>query len=121
MMTPGPSRERLTRGVFVSRNENDPLRTLESALAAVIAAEPIEAGLRQAQQGGRIARRHADQVAAEGLKHGVITQAEFDLLQRAAELRRRVIMVDDFPRDFGKSELHQTTQPVTFEALARKT
>jgi hypothetical protein len=30
-----------------------------------------------------------------------------------------VIMVDDFPKDFGKSELHQTTQPVTFEALQR--
>jgi hypothetical protein len=26
-------------------------------------------------------------------------------------------MVDDFPRDLGKSEIFQTTQPVTFEAL----
>lgn len=120
MMTPGPSRERLTRGVFVSADENDQVRTLELALAAVIAAEPVEAKLRQAQQAGTIARRYADQVAAEGLKNGVITQEESDLLKRAAELRRRVIMVDDFPRDFGKSELYQTTQPVTFEALARK-
>jgi hypothetical protein len=54
------------------------------------------------------------------LKAGVITQAEVDLLKSAAELRRRVIMVDDFPKDFGKSELHQTTQAVTFEALTRK-
>jgi acyl-CoA dehydrogenase len=120
MMTPGPSRERLTRGVFVSQDENDAVRTLESALAAAIAAEPVEAKLRAAQQDGRIARRYADQVAAEGLKHGVISAAEFDLLQRAAGLRRRAIMVDDFPKDFGKSELYQTTQPVTFEALARR-
>ncbi|MGE0557421.1 MAG: acyl-CoA dehydrogenase [Burkholderiales bacterium] len=120
MMTPGPARQRLTRGVFVSADENDPVRTLESALAAAIAAEPVEAKLRRAQQEGRIARRYADQIAAEGLRHGVITQEEHDLLKRAAELRRKVIMVDDFPRDFGKSELYQTTQPVTFEALARK-
>lgn len=120
MMTPGPTRDRLTRGVFISENENDPVRTLESALAAVIAAEPVEAKLRQAQQAGRIARGFADQMAAEGLKAGVITQAEADLLKRAAELRRKVIMVDDFPKDFGKSELYQTTQPVTFEALSRK-
>ena len=120
MMTPGPSRDRLTRGVFISANENDPVRTLESALTAVIAAEPVEAKLRQAQQAGRIARGYAEQMAAEGLKVGVITPAEFDVLKYAAELRRRVIMVDDFPKDFGKSELHQTTQPVTFEALARK-
>ncbi|MDP1673332.1 MAG: DUF1974 domain-containing protein, partial [Burkholderiales bacterium] len=81
---------------------------------------PVEAQLRRAQQGGRIARGYADQLATEGLDTGVITQDDFDLLQRAAELRRRVIMVDDFPRDFGKSELHQTTQPVTFEALTRR-
>ncbi len=120
MMTPGPARQRLTRGVFISADENDPVCMLESALAAAIAAEPVEAKLRKAQQDGRIARRYADQIAAEGLRHAVITQDERDLLKRAAELRRRVIMVDDFPRDFGKSELYQTTQPVTFEALARK-
>jgi acyl-CoA dehydrogenase len=121
MMTPGPSRERLTRGVFLSADETDPVRTLELALAAVIAAEPVEAKLRQAQQDGRIARGIAGQLAAAGLVSGVITQAEADLLTRAAELRRQVIMVDDFPRDFSKSELHQTTQPVTFEALNRNT
>jgi len=120
MMTPGPSRDRLTRGVFVSSDENDAVRTLESALAAAIAAEPVEAKLRAAQQEGRIARRYADQMAAEGLKHGVISEAEFGLLQRAAALRRKAIMVDDFPQDFGKSELYQTTQAVTFEALARR-
>jgi acyl-CoA dehydrogenase len=120
MMTPGPTRERLTQGVFISTDDQDPVRTLENALAAAIAAEPVEAKLHRAQQEGRIARRYADEVATEGLKHGIISKAEFDTLRRAAELRRRVIMVDDFPRDFGRSELYQTTQPVTFEALARR-
>jgi hypothetical protein len=32
-------------------------------------------------------------------------------------LRRKAIMVDDFPKDFGQSEIHQSTEPVTFEAL----
>jgi hypothetical protein len=32
-------------------------------------------------------------------------------------LRRRAIMVDDFPRDLGKSEIFQSTQAVTFETL----
>ncbi len=120
MMTPGATRKRLTHGVFVSREENDAVHTLELALEAAIAAEPVEAKLREAQQSGRIARGYAEQMAAEGLKHGVISDAEFGLLQRAAELRRKSIMVDDFPKDFGRSELYQTTQPVTFEALARR-
>jgi hypothetical protein len=29
--------------------------------------------------------------------------------------------VDDFPKDLGKTEIHQTTQPVTFEALRGRT
>ncbi len=120
MMTPGPTRQRLTRGVFISEREDDPVRLLESALAVAIAAEPAEAKLKRAQSSGKIARRYADQIAAEGLQHGVIDQAEYDLIRRAAELRRKVIMVDDFPRDFGKSELYQTTEAVTFETLARK-
>ncbi len=120
MMTPGPTRQRLTRGVFISAREDDAVRLLESALVAAIAAEPVEAKLRRAQSLGKISRRYADQIAAEGLQHGVIDQAEHDLIRRAAELRRKVIMVDDFPRDFGKSELYQTTQAVTFEALIRK-
>jgi hypothetical protein len=41
------------------------------------------------------------------------------MLERAQVLRRKVIMVDDFPRDLGKSEIIQSTQAVTFEALER--
>jgi hypothetical protein len=50
---------------------------------------------------------------------GVISAEEAAALERAQVLRRRVIMVDDFPRDLGKTEIFQTTQAVTFEALQR--
>ncbi len=120
LMTPGPTRQRLTRGVFVSAHEDDAVRLLELALVAALAAEPVEAKLRRAQASGQIAQRYADQIATEGLRHGVITPEEHALIRRAAELRRKAIMVDDFPRDFGKSERYQTTQAVTFEALARQ-
>ena len=36
----------------------------------------------------------------------------------AHALRRKAIMVDDFPKDLGRTEIYQTTEPVTFEALA---
>jgi acyl-CoA dehydrogenase len=120
MMTPGPSRQRLTRGVFVSADANDPVRTLELALEAAIAAEPVEARLRRAQQEGLIARRYGDDVAAEGVRLGVITADERAVLARAADLRRSAIMVDDFPKDFGPSEIMRTTQPVDASSLARR-
>ncbi len=47
----------------------------------------------------------------------MISRAEAETLERAHQLRRKVIMVDDFPQDLGKTEIFQTTQAVTFEAL----
>ena len=88
-------------------------------MLAVIAAEPIEAKMRAAQRAGKVSGEFGDQVAADALAKGVITQPEADALARAKSLRRQVIMVDDFPRDFGRSELFQTTQAVSFEALKR--
>jgi acyl-CoA dehydrogenase len=117
MLEPGPARDRLTAGVYVPKNEDEAVGVLEAALRAVIAAEPVEAKIRAATRQGAINGRFADDLAAQAVTKGVITTAESALLDRAHALRRKVIMVDDFPRDLGKSEIFQTTQPVTFEAL----
>jgi acyl-CoA dehydrogenase len=120
LLEPGPARERLTAGVYVPRDENEPVGALEAALRAVIAAEPVEAKLRAAVKAGAISGKFAGEIAAQALAGGAITQSEADLLGRAATLRRKAIMVDDFPRDLGRSEVFQTSQPVTFETLRRK-
>jgi acyl-CoA dehydrogenase len=119
MRIPNPARERLTAGVFVSGDESDAVRTLETALRAVIAAEDVEAKIRAAHKAGTIAGRSADQLAGDALEKGVISRAEAETLERAQQLRRKAIMVDDFPQDFGKTEIYQTTLAVTFEALRR--
>lgn len=119
LLVPNPARERLTAGVYVSQDENDPVGGLETALRAVIAAESVEAKIRAAHKAGTAAGRFADELAAQALEKGVISPAEAAMLERAQQLRRKVIMVDDFPRDFGKTEIYQTTQAVTFEALRR--
>ncbi len=120
LMTPGPARDRLTQGMCIPADENDPVTVVDAALIAVIAAEPVEAKLRAAKRAGTISGEFADMVAADAIAKGVITQAEAETLARAKALRRRAIMVDDFPKDFGRSELFQTTQAVSFEALLRK-
>ena len=117
LLEPGPARERLTAGVFIPKTEEEPVGALEVALRAVIAAEPVDAKMRAATKAGALTGRFADELAEQAVAKGVITAVESRLLDRAHELRRKVIMVDDFPRDLGKSEIFQTTQPVTFEAL----
>ena len=121
LLAPGPARERLTAGVHIPQDPDEPVAVLEAALRAVIAAEPIGAKIRQARAEGTITSSFADAIVDEACAKGVITQAEKETMDRAKLLRRRVIMVDDFPKDFGRTEIHQTTQPVTFEALRGRT
>jgi acyl-CoA dehydrogenase len=121
LLAPGPSRARLTAGVYIPKNTEEPVAALEAALRAVIAAEPIGAKIRQARSRGEIAGSFADQIVEEARARGVITAAEMEAMERAGRLRRQVIMVDDFPKDLGKTEIHQTTQPVTHEALRGRT
>jgi acyl-CoA dehydrogenase len=106
------ARERLTSGMFIPHDENDPVGGLEAALAAVEEAEPIEQKIRAARRAGSF--------AAAGLRHdleiaaalGIVTKSEAQIVERARALRRKAIMVDDFPRDLQKTEIYQTTQPV---------
>jgi acyl-CoA dehydrogenase len=119
LLAPGPARERLTRGVYIPTAENEPVAVLEAALRAVIAAEPVGAKIRKARDGGLISGRYADDMVEEACSKGVITQEEKSMMERAKTLRRKAIMVDDFPKDLGKTEIYQTTEAVTFEALRR--
>jgi len=119
LSAPGAARDRLTRGAYVPTDEGDPIGALEAALTAVIAAEPIEAKIQAAVRAGTIAGRFEQERIDAALSAGVIAVSEKQLLERAQTLRRKVIMVDDFPKDLGRTEIHQTTEPVTYDALRR--
>lgn len=119
LLAPNPARERLTAGVFVSKDADDPVGALEAALRAVIDAEETEARIRSAHKSGTIDGRFMDELLAAALEKGVVSRAEADVLERARQLRRNVVMVDDFPQDFGRTEIYQTTRAVTFEALRK--
>jgi acyl-CoA dehydrogenase len=64
----------------------------------VIAAEPIERKLREAQKAGLVAGADPPR---EGLGAGIIGPDEHAALVRAARLRDEVIRVDDFPPDLS--------------------
>jgi len=121
LLAPGPARERLTAGVYLPSDPEEPIAVLEAALRAVIAAEPVGAKIRRAREEGTIASEFAEQIVEEAVAKGVITADEQVMMARAKQLRRQVIMVDDFPQDLGKTEIYQTTQPVTFEELRGRT
>lgn len=117
VLNPGPARDRLTSGMFISTDENDPIAILDAALIAAIAAEPIEHKLRAARQAPALASGVENGEIALGVAQGVITSGEAEVIVRARALRRKAIMVDDFPKDLGRTEIYQTTQPVSVDAM----
>lgn len=96
ILTPGETRDRLTAGIYVPTADSEPLAQLEQALECAIACEVIENKLRDAVKAGHLTGQN-DAKATEALAHGIITSEEAALLEKMKVLRRRVIMVDDFP------------------------
>ncbi|NMG55329.1 acyl-CoA dehydrogenase [Aromatoleum aromaticum] len=109
LIEPSPTRDRLTADVYLPDDLDEPGGALEAALAATIAAEPVEAKLKDARRQGRFdpglgVGGGVDAVWRRALEAGVISDAEFALVERRNVLRDKVIRVDDFPYDFGLRE-----------------
>ena len=102
MLEPSAARDRLTGDMYLPRDENDPIGKLELALEATIAAEPIEAKLREAGKAGKLGKfMTVAELWESAAATGVITDVELAQLQRTQRLKRSVIDVDDFEFDFG--------------------
>ncbi|HWT53772.1 MAG TPA: acyl-CoA dehydrogenase [Rhodocyclaceae bacterium] len=101
LITPSPTRERLTHGMYVPKGDQEIVGAIEKALEATIAAEPIEQRLRHAQKDGRIQGRSQDELLAAARAAGIIGNGEGDVLAMRDALRDRVIRVDHFPQDFS--------------------
>ena len=102
MLEASPTRDRLTGGIHVSRDEADPVGRLELALELTPAAEAVDAKIRGAVKSGAVAGFTAEARLQSALAAGVITAEEAATWNRHHALRRACIMVDDFPHDFGR-------------------
>lgn len=100
ILSPGEARDRLTAGIYLPKADNEPLAQLEQAFTCALACEPIEAKLRQAIKEGKLEASDTE-AASQAVAQGLLTEEEAAMLDQMKTLRRRVIMVDDFPPDFG--------------------
>jgi acyl-CoA dehydrogenase len=119
LIEPSATRDRLTSGMYVSMDEGDALHTLEAALEAALAVEPIEARIRDAQKAGRLAVKVGEDRGAAALAAGILTGDELALVRRASRLAEQVIRVDDFAPDLGVSEMHPVGAAAPGSAVAR--
>jgi acyl-CoA dehydrogenase len=117
LIEPSASRDRLTAEAYVPKVESEAVGALELALAATIAAEPIEAKIRAAEKSGVLAdnpEANVRDLAHAAFAAGIVTPAEYTVLKRRNELRDKVIHVDDFPHDLGRNQ----QQPLVHKAAA---
>jgi len=121
LIEPSATRDRLTAGMYLPQAEDNVVRTIESAVEATLAAEPIEARIREAQKAGRLGAKVGEDHAAAAQAANVITTDELALVRRARRLVDQVIRVDDFAPDLGLSEMRPpAVRPAAPDAIARK-
>jgi acyl-CoA dehydrogenase len=99
------ARINLTEDIFVPPPGEVGLGALEAALTKAVRAIPVETKLRDAVRAGKLDRAPGYMLDDMGLKAGVITQDEYDLLQQADAARNEVIAVDAFDPETFK-QLH---------------
>lgn len=95
MLKPSASFDRLSEGLFISRNRADATGALEYAFQMVTDTKAIEARIRDARKSGLLKGESPD----DALHAGVISAAEAQLLHDTAAAVREVIMVDDFSNE----------------------
>lgn len=96
MMQPGAARDRLTGGMYISKDEQDAVGALEAALLSTLKCEPIQALVTKAYKDGKVKSRDELEQIAEAGKLAIISSEQVQLLERDYALRRKVIMVNDF-------------------------
>ena len=114
VIEPSTTRDRLTANVFIG-DPDEPVGLLERALAASVAADPIERKLRSAVRSGKLRVAQAPgegaaELEAAAVTAGVLTPAEAAVLAVRRELTARVVKVDDFAQDLGTSLLQPSEQ-----------
>ena len=99
VLRPGAFRDRLTTGIYVSRDPKDVTGRLEDAFGKVTAVEDVEAKFVRAQKKGQLQRRLDRDAITDAVEAGVLTESEAAQLRLADQATDRVIKVDDFEFD----------------------
>ena len=94
--------------------------SIELAVEATLAAEPIEAKIREAAKAGRMSVKTSEDRAAAAQVAGVISVDELALVRRAKRLADEIVRVDDFAQDLGASEMRTAAVEQGSAAVAHK-
>lgn len=96
LLTPSPTRDRLTKGVYLTDDPDDAMGRLEHALNKVLEAEDAERKLRDAIRIGLIKANDFDIAIQDAISQNIINQDEADKITAAHTATLNAISVDEF-------------------------
>jgi acyl-CoA dehydrogenase len=96
LMYPNEARDRLGEFVYLTPSAFNEIGKINSALATIIEAEPIERKIAKAIRAGTINALDVAQQLKEAVQAGVIADDERLQLERARQLTAEIIAVDEF-------------------------
>jgi acyl-CoA dehydrogenase len=96
----GTARERLSEGIYLPKQRQEPLAELEDAMEKTALAQPILKRVRDAMKNDDIERGDPEQHLVEAVHAGIIDEHEAEQVHAAVAARLSVIAVDRFPPDY---------------------
>ena len=100
LLDPSDVRDRLTAGMFVTRDQGCALGRLEVTLEKVVAVEAVEKKLRQAVKNKQLQAGTEDEMLDAAVMAELISEEEAETVRSASAAVREVIAVDDFAHDY---------------------
>ncbi|MDH5710844.1 MAG: acyl-CoA dehydrogenase [Gammaproteobacteria bacterium] len=95
LLTPSATLDRLTRGIYMNKNENDPTGRILRAQDLVLEAASIEKIIRDAQRSKKL-ESDGTVLYQEARDKNIISQDEFELLEQTSVAVQNAIKVDEF-------------------------
>ena len=96
LLSPSPTRDRLTKDIYLTEDEDDAVGRLEHALNKVLAAEDAERKLRDAIRIGLISANDFDEAIQEAINQSIINKDEAEKITAAHIATLNAISVDEF-------------------------
>lgn len=96
LLSPNPSRDRLTRLTFAEPSDNCPLGRMEEAFKAICSVQEIEAKVMKALREHQLKGLTFSEQITEAEACQILSKKEAGLLLAAERLRQEMIQVDDF-------------------------
>ena len=100
IQTPGGPRDRATQGIYISKDERDPLNQQEKAFTTIKKSEEIERKIKRAIKNKELPKvRRPVLVVDEAVEKNIISAEEAQAIKESAVLRWNAIQVDDFSEE----------------------